>query len=445
MSAPRVLLACPTNAKLFADLSAAAVTAQRHHPGMELDVLVGEKAVPAWYAQPGPWMRTLHRRDDLRAEYDLVIQLDPDEELASHLSGLKAPHRSGAVMDGNLMVKGRWSQTFLAQWASRRYAPFAPYDLFNRVLLGQAPLEPMKSVPAGRMWLVDLDSLPAQRRAWGEELLALVAAAHPGKARDGLSPAKLHPGSVEAYVGGDAALATWLASQGTRVVLAREGEFDSLLSLSRAHAWYVDLSQGCTPGAAMALIKGGVVSTPGAFQLTDEYLGGLTRPMAAEGPTRVSEVYDALHYVVLNYVNDLREVDLPIPQVTAQDLLHLKGTQAVFGKLIHLHQFGMKFLQEFLDKVSTGDPRTQDLDELGQKMGEVDDLADRTLAAFPELDVFRLGLKFAKSAAQGSNMVEVSKSMILVLHEANQAMLAYNELIDAIVRRHVRPTAATGA
>ncbi len=442
----RVLMAIPDHPKLFVDAAAAAITAKRHHPDLELDLLVSAKSVPSWWSPPGPWLQAIHDRKLSHTAYELAIQLDSDEDLARFIDKVHANHRSGVTFDGGLAVKGRWAQTFLSQWTARRFAPFSPYDLFTRVLMGHTPYETaVPRVLGNGTWVVDLDSLPTSRRSWGEELLSLAAASHTGKVLDHVPPAPFRAEALEGYIGGNSALASWLSYHDVPTVLLHGGPFDSLLVLPRAHSWYLSLESNPTPGQALALLKKPDASPTGAFRLTDEFLGGVCHQVEGTTYATALEAYDVLHYVVLNYVNDLREVDLPIPVVTSDCCLRLKASQAAFGKLTHLHQFGIKFLQEFLDKAATGIPREQDLQELNQKVGEVDALAEKTLAAFPELDVFRTGLKFAKSAAQGHNLVEVAKSLILILHESNQAMQAYVELVEAIVRRHTRTENRAGA
>jgi hypothetical protein len=247
---------------------------------------------------------------------------------------------------------------------------------------------------------------------------------------------------VTAYWGCDPVAAAWCAAEGGQVVLFLNSTFDILNAASTEHVVYQPLSAGLTPRQALALPRQEHLGHS-AFRLTGEYLGGLFRAPDIQRHQSYDEVFDQLHYVMLNYLNDLREVDLPVPRVDAAACLRLKGIQAVFAKLVHLNLFAVKFLQEFITKVGDGSVVDADVQDVATRIREIDELTEKTLAAHPELDVYRLVLKFAKSAAPGENMVEVAKSLILVFHESNQALEAYAELIGAVVKEHTRPAAGT--
>lgn len=441
----QLLIASPADTKLFVDLAASCLYAKRIHPDLAVDILVDGGTVPNWWTFSADWFRILSDLADAKPQYSLITQLHPDPSLARQLAKVTSDHRSGVVFNEDTFVNGRWAQVFLGQLGSRRFGPFSAHDLFNHVILGRtAPHAPAVSNTASKGdWVVDLDSLPIAQKILGEDLLTQLSFAHPGKTKADVST-PVDPASISAYVGCNIPLASWLAFHGVPVVLLHEQEFEPSMIVASPHAWYQRISPALTVGQIISLLKNTGLSV-GGQRYTDEYLGGLAPVLNEQTAENSTQIFDHLHYVVFNYLNDLREVDLPIPQVNAASCLHLKGAASVLGKLIHLNQFGMKFLQEFLAKVETGAVIDKDVQEISQRIQEIDELTERTFIAYPDFDLYRYVLKFAKASAQGNNIVEISKSLMLVLHESNQTMQVYSELIETIVRNHSRPIEAPGA
>lgn len=433
-----VLVTCPPKEKLFTDLSASACYVRGQHPDLTMDVLVDKSAVPHWWSAPGDWFKLKHSIPECGGTYALVIQTTPNEDLARDLLAVDTENRAGVVASPNLHVQGRWAQTFVAQLAAKRFAPFTPFDLFNHVLLGRTTLDfgQHKKNPHGT-WIVDLDSFPAGSRNWAENLLAQISLTHPAQTKDAL-PTRMNPQSATCYVGANAAAASWLAYHGCPSFLIISRPWEPELAPAHADAWIVPDDQLPSHAQLLAMMTSRESRIGHSFRHTTEYLGGQL-PVFPPGKTDdVATVFDRLHYVVFNYLNDLLEVDLPVPEVTAACCMQLKGSQSVFNKLVHLNQFGIKFLQEFLDKVSDGTVKDSDVEELSTKIAEIDSYTEKTLGVYPEMDVLRLWLQFSKAGAQGTSVIEISKSLILILHEANQALQAYTELIDAVVRRHAQ-------
>lgn len=435
----RVLATSPTHSKLFADMAASCVLAKQHHPELEVDILVSAQIIPSWFTPPGPWLRTCGRMSELRPEYDLIVQTNTDPTLIAALDKITCPNRVGITSRQGMQVQGRWAQTLMAQLGATRFAPFAPFDLFKHVLMGKMPpkLVPPRASDGKGKWVLDIDSLPANWRSWGEEVLSQWNFTHPGSVTDEM-PQHPDPSGVEAYVGANTALASWLAFHNVPVVLLYPPPFDGVNVLAGPHVWYQPLTAQLTPGQVIALTRPAAAGTADSFRYTDEFLGGLAPVLTIERCDSSETIFDLLHYVVQNYINDLTDVDLPIPEVSSACCLHIKGIQSVFTKLMHLNQFGIRFTQEFLDKVSQGTVVDRDIHELTAKIQEVDALMEKTLAVYPELDLYRLQLKFIKSSAAGENMIEVAKSLILIFHESTQTLQAYSELIEAIVKRHTR-------
>jgi hypothetical protein len=76
-------------------------------------------------------------------------------------------------------------------------------------------------------------------------------------------------------------------------------------------------------------------------------------------------------------------------------------------------------------------------------MAEIDEITNKTMAVYHEMDLLKLWIHFSKAGAQGENVIDIAKSLILIYYEINQAMEAYIELTDSIVQQHGRNLADT--
>ena len=167
-----------------------------------------------------------------------------------------------------------------------------------------------------------------------------------------------------------------------------------------------------------------------SFRLTNEYLSNLFLP-PTEKPIEDNQIlFDYVLYVAFNFITDLREVNIPIPFVTSALVLKNKGIQSVLSKISHLNKFGIKFIQDYLDS----NEGTQD--ELVQKIAEIDDLTNRTLTTYPELDLVRLYLQFLKARVPGDDFSEVARNMILTFSEINQIIGSIDSLLGLIVKEN---------
>lgn len=437
------LVTCPADTKLFVDLVASACFVRDHHPEFTLDVLVDGRAIPRWWKAPGAWLRTLTDLSSTNPPYTLIIQTTPDQGLAVQLVGVAGENRAGVVAEPNLHIQGRWAQTFAAILGCHRFSPFTPFDLFNHIFIGRTIVDlTTKTNNTKGLWIVDLDTFADHNKVWAEGVLTQLSLTHPGLVRDKI-PTAVSPGEVSAYIGGNAAAASWFSYFGAHAAFITTGPWQSKLAPAGAQAWTIDGNQLPDLKVLLRLFQGEDQRLGLHFRHTTEYLGGLLPTFSDEPIDDAHQVYDRLHYVVINYLNDLLEVDLPVPAVTAQCCMRLKGIQTVLNKLIHLNQFGIKFLQEFNDKHKQGNAKEADVVELTAKMAEIDEITNKSMGVYAELDLIKLWTHFSKAGAQGENVVDISKSLILIYYEINQALEAYVELSGSIVQRHGRSQETT--
>lgn len=435
-----VLITAPKEPKLFVDLVIAAERAHRLHPELRLDVLAEAAVVPAWWQSPGTWLRLHTTLSAVASNYDLVVHTYADETLARELATVTAEARSGVVTAPTFQVQGRWAQTLVALLGCQRFSPFTPVDLFEHILLGRLSRVSYPAEPRDGHWVVDLDSFSDAHRGWAEDALRTIATLFPGRVKDRWSGSAQ---SLSGYVGANPALASWLSAQGTKCFLVWDFIWEAKFAPANPTAWVVDANNLPGQSELLGLLRSPELTSATHFRYTDEFLGGNLRSWRAEQLVgNPHEVLALVHYVVLNYVNDLCEVDVPIPRVDASCCLRLKSCQLVLRKVSELNLFAIKFLNDFITKVSENTAANDDVRELMQKINEVDELATNSLSAFPELDLLRLWSHFLKAAASGESTLEISKSLILVYHEISQAFEASSELLLKITQRYTEAPSA---
>lgn len=437
------LITCPPDTKLFVDLCASACFVRDHHPDFSIDVLVTKEAIPSWWTSPGNWLRVIFDLNTTNPPYALIIQTTPEQKLADQLLAISAENRAGVISQPNLHIQGRWAQTLIATLGCTRFSPFTPFDLFNHVLLGRTTIDfSARNNNQKGLWVIDLDSLPSESRSWGETIISQVSLTHPGQVRDSL-PSTIRPQEIACYIGGQIAAASWFSYFGSKCALVAPKIWESKFAPAHPSAWILNSDELPPHKILFQMMRGGEARSGSHFRHTTEFLGGQLPNFSSDRVESSDQIFDRLNYIVINYLNDLLEVDIPIPDISAECCLRLKGTQAVFAKLIHLNQFAIKFLQEFNDKNSSGLAKETDVIELTNKMAEIDEITNKTMSAYSEMDLLKLWIHFSKAGALGENVVDIAKSLILIYYEINQAMEAYIELIDSIVQQHGRKQADT--
>ncbi|MBY0516221.1 MAG: hypothetical protein K2P81_04895 [Bacteriovoracaceae bacterium] len=439
----KVLFVSPDHQKLFVDLSISSVFVKSEHPQLTIDVYIDVDHVPSWWVKPGEWFQLIHSLDECSEKYDLIIQAAPSEEMAKALLSIQCENRAGVSIVPNLHVQGRWAQTLLSQMGSRRFAPFTPYDLFNHVLLGRTTLDlKEKKINTTGSWIVDLDSLPQKSRNWGEKLIAHLSSLYPNRVLDKIPPTPTST-PIFGYVGSNTCYASWISSHGSHVALIIDGPLEPLSAPANSNSWIMPQDSLLDVSKIHSLFASSDLNFQGAYRLTNEYLGG--QILDTKNVINDSEfIFEKLHYVVFNYLNDLLEIDIPIPEITAACCLKIKGIRSVFDKISHLNLFGIKFLQEFIDKTNGINPKSADVNEIIEKIHEIDQLTIKTMSVYREMDLLRNWIYYSKAGARGDNIYEISKSLILIFNEINQALGAYSELIDTIVKKHSKEENTVG-
>jgi hypothetical protein len=437
------LITCPPDTKLFIDLCASACFVRDHHPDFSIDIFVTNEAIPTWWSSPGNWLNIIFDLNNAKPPYALIIQTTPEQTLADQLLTIEAENRAGVTSQPNLHIQGRWAQTLIATFGCTRFSPFTPFDLFNHVLLGRTTIDfaPRNQNQKG-LWVIDLDSLPPESRSWGETMISQISLTHPGQVRDKLLPST-RPQDIACYIGGQIAAASWFSYFGSKCALVSPKTWESKFAPAHPSAWVLDRDNLPAHKVLFQMMQGNETRVGSHFRHTTEFLGGQLPSFSSDKVDSSEQIFDRLNYVVINYLNDLLEVDIPIPDITSECCLKLKGTQAVFTKLIHLNQFAIKFLQEFNDKHTSGLAKESDVIDLTNKMAEIDEITNKTMAVYHEMDLLKLWIHFSKAGAQGENVIDIAKSLILIYYEINQAMEAYIELTDSIVQQHGRNLADT--
>lgn len=434
----KILVALPDDTKLFIDFLSSAVHTKNLHPELSIDVLTNKDTIPSWLKVNFDWFKTFETASSAQSEYDLIIQLEPSQKLANELQGITTKHRTGVVLLPEFHIEGNWCQIFISQFMAKRFAPFTPKDLFCHILIGKNSgfkSTKVKEISAKTKWYFDLSSINKDNRLWAESFHSNLSRQFPNHVTDDFEK-EININDLDIYVGSDPVTANWCSYNNKSVLFILNEDWNSKYATCEINTWYV--LKGHKPSATqiLSMLKANVTHSDGVFKLTNEFLGGLFPSFDNSEFKNINHVLDQIHYIVFNYTCDLLETNLPIPKVDSSTCLRLKGMMAVFGKLSHLNMFGIKFIQEFLSKNQATNLIDSDVTELSQKIQEIDQLTDKTLSAYGELDLLRHWIQFSKANIAGSNVIEISKSLVLLFNEINQSFAVYDDLIGTIVKKY---------
>jgi hypothetical protein len=432
----RLLIACSSDERTMSELLLASLEAKRNYGNLELTIFTTDKASDLIYQSSPDWVRLTNDLKSLHSKFDLIIQLIPDPAIVDELEKIDAPARSGVRNNPHFHIQGSWAQLYMAMLGAKRYSPFTLKDVFAGIIDGGSsrynPSQAMVINKSGKI-LIDQD-LGHQ----DESLATLIQdlyRAFPGRVEEYGTSSDLE--KVYAYIGTNTSLASFVCFFGGIAVHLLRESWDLSQLPSSSHAWNIPADQKMDINLFHQMTKLDNYRIQKCFRLTNEYLGNLFLP-PTEKPIEDNHIlFDHVLYVAFNFITDLREVDIPIPRVTSSLLLKNKGIASVLNKISHLNTFGIKFIQDFFNSEQNSN------EELVRKIEEIDDLTNRSLAVYPELDLIRHYFQFLKAKVPGDNFNEVAKNMILTFSEINQIIGCIDNLLTLIVKENQIATSNT--
>lgn len=374
--------------------------------------------------------------------FDILVNLDFRPESQDTIDKLSYSKLSGIHHRPHFQIVGRWAQTLFSQLASKDFLPFTTLDLFNHAIMGRSTYELAINHHTERkniLW--DIESGNENEVEILEDALSAIKNIFP-QYNFYLKPEKnFNANECALYVGQDPLLALWVGvHQGKTLLLTREKNIP-MNGLPGERCYFTDHSSLRGPADLVENVKRIILDQEveaAVSHFTQEYLGGLCLFDNKE-ITSSSDLFYHYNYILFNYVNQLTDINLPIPGISSELQLHLRGLSTVIGKLEHLNLFAVKALNELLKKLEIGLDADQEINDALSKIQEIDHLSDKTLQAYPEMDLMRNYYRFSKAGAEGENIVDISKSLVLVYHEMNQCLHVYKELISATLKKYQVP------
>ncbi|MCE3012561.1 MAG: hypothetical protein LW878_05785 [Proteobacteria bacterium] len=381
-------------------------------------------------------MKLTNDLKSLHSEFDLIIQLIPDPAIVEELEKIEAPARSGVRNHPHFHIQGSWAQLYMAMLGAKRYTPFTLKDVFAGIIDGgPSRYNATQATVINKSGKILIDQDLGNQ---DESLAALIQdlyRAFPGRVEEYSSSSNLE--KVYAYIGTNTSLASFVSYFGGIAVHLLRDSWDLSQLPSSTHAWNVPADQKMDINLFHQMTKLDNYRIQKCFRLTNEYLSNLFLPPTEKPIDDNHILFDHVLYVAFNFITDLREVDIPIPRVTCSLLLKNKGIVSVLNKISHLNTFGIKFIQDFFDSEQNSN------EELVRKIAEIDDLTNRSLAVYPELDLIRHYFQFLKAKVPGDNFNEVAKNMILTFSEINQIIGCIENLLSFIVKENQIVTSHT--
>lgn len=432
----RLLIACSSDERTISELLLASLEAKKNYANLELTIFTSLRASDLIYHCSPAWVKLTNDLKSLHSEFDLIIQLIPDPAIVEELEKIEAPARSGVRNHPHFHIQGSWAQLYMAMLGAKRYTPFTLKDVFAGIIDGgPSRYNATQATVINKSGKILIDQDLGNQ---DESLAALIQdlyRAFPGRVEEYSSSSNLE--KVYAYIGTNTSLASFVSYFGGIAVHLLRDSWDLSQLPSSTHAWNVPADQKMDINLFHQMTKLDNYRIQKCFRLTNEYLSNLFLPPTEKPIDDNHILFDHVLYVAFNFITDLREVDIPIPRVTSSLLLKNKGIVSVLNKISHLNTFGIKFIQDFFDSEQSSN------EELVRKIAEIDDLTNRSLAVYPELDLIRHYFQFLKAKVPGDNFNEVAKNMILTFSEINQIIGCIENLLSFIVKENQIVTSHT--
>jgi hypothetical protein len=363
-----------------------------------------------------PWVST---------DWDLIVNLNPymDKETPHP----RTQHLCGFTFDSPAQVNGRWSQLFVSQMASSHFSPFTPRDILTKVIAGADIIHEKTQSKPPQSVFIDLNGASETQKIWLTELAQRLSL----KKNVTLSP----PKEACTYLGANPLHASWYSFLGSDILLLAESPWNPLWTpwSGQGHVLFDFTIQTLTQTEKHILELQELPSRSfSKFQNTDS---SLTWIDFDKNQMNSHDVFQRLMLVMFSYINDLKEIDLPIPRIDSSTCLRLKAIQSLLKKLEHLNEFGIKYINDFLT-IAEDQVTEEGLKIFIQQMKEIDDLTQTSLQTAPELEALTYWLKLRNAQTPGNHFFEVAKQTILNFHESNQIYLSLSELIEHVTKNH---------
>ncbi len=422
----KLLIACPSDERTLTELILASIDAKLNYENLLITIYTTETASKFVCRILPDWINLSTKVGELENYYDLIIQLTPDPLVVDELEKIGAKARSGVRSHPHFHIQGSWAQLYLAILGSKRFAPFVLRDMFRGIIDGDLTKNTYSQImPHNKSGKILLDF---ENENQSEEMVSFLQdlyKAYPGRIEDMSSESNLE--KAYCYIGVNSSIASYVAYKGGISLHFIKNDWDFSNLPSSCFVWNIPNDTKLDMSVFHQMTRFDNYRIGKSFRLTNEYIGNLFIPTSEKLIEDNLQLFDHVYYVAFNFITSLKDVNIPIPAVTSSLILKNKGILSVLSKITHLNKFGIKFLQEFIDS------NHHNQSQLLEKISEIDDLTNRTLLTYPELDILRLYFQFLKARVPGDHFNEVARNMILTFSEINQIIICVDNLLTLVV------------
>lgn len=432
----RLLIACSSDERTMSELLLASLEAKKNYLDLELTIFTSHPATDLIYQCCPSWVKLTTDIKTLNSTFDLVIQLIPDPAIVVELEKMEARARSGVRNKPHFHIQGSWAQLYMAMLGAKRFTPFTLKDIFSGIIDGSSSrYTPSQAPPLNKSGKILIDQDLGNQDESIASLIQDLYKAFPGRVEEYGASSDL--AKAYAYIGTNTSVASIVCHFGAISIHLMKDSWDMSQIPSSCNAWNVPADQKIDINTFHQMTRLESFRIDKCFRLTNEYLSNLFLPPFEKPINDNNLLFDHVLYVAFNFITDLREVDIPVPCVSSSLLLKNKGIASVLNKISHLNTFGIKFIQDFFETEQNSN------EELVKKIKEIDDLTNRSLAVYPELDLIRHYFQFLKAKVPGENFNDVAKNMILTFSEINQIIGCIDSLLTLIFKENQITTSHT--
>ena len=327
-----------------------------------------------------------------------------------------------SLQDG--LTIGRWAQTFFAQISLNEFAPFSAFDLFYRSITGQV-LHPKEQNKA-KSHRVFIDTQSFEGMDFNIQLIKDLVKENFQVSTD---IEKIDPQmNYDFYIGANPIMMKFFNFFGVETIFFTNTP-NNTLNAAPYHMYELGYQDSF-------ITLENILQSQEKIECAEwerESLGGSLYKSINENQT-ISTIFNSFNYLAFNFINSGIDVNLPLRTLTDNNRVQLQNALSFLKKIHQLNLFAIKALHEFLQAFNDGNLSDDMIDKLKEKIIEVDQLSENSIKVFNGLDFFNTYYKIAKTSAQGENIIEISKSLILIYHEMNQVIDVYEELINKVIQ-----------
>ena len=149
------------------------------------------------------------------------------------------------------------------------------------------------------------------------------------------------------------------------------------------------------------------------------------------------EVFQDFYKVIWQCYLRNFDINAALPEISKDTASQLYKYKDVINYLIELYNFGLKYTNKIINEVDSDNPNINFVKENIAKLGEIDELCNITKKSYPLLGNLVDYFFVAKANSIGDNILEISKSNLILYYDASNLASVLAEFIDKSIAPHI--------